>query len=744
MQNQPPKHPSLFSIEQILSAPNKKPRRGFLINELLGEVSSRGRRQQLIIVIKICQKDLRQKTETAPLSMWPRFQYKQSQRWRRVVAVELNPRISAAMISSPLLTGGDIPINRSTNHRQHRQHHPQPVHQSGTGASSSKTSHCGTSHSLWCKTGVRTGRNTYDAEICVPRVVDHWNNSQQQQHRFAVFIFGSSGQYKPLYKYINDHYDTPIVLYLNNQHFDGVQKLHGLFGQHYCLDCEKPYQRPSTHLNSCKARCLLCSRVGPAFPCVPLDGFFHQCAGCNKKVTNATRRIVSCATHFTTQSADASFSPLSQKSMIRTALWPSTWKPCSINQWTPSSPRRESTSPTSSLPELRALSALRAEIGGGQQRAAEFAVHIELSLSASDPLKDTRVGKRVVADKPTAGICGLAHLPASKIRHIRLLTLWRAFRHGSGLPRTFPDWIQPGDVETGTLNYEILYTFNFKFQGNKMYEMKVRKQKRRNPNIVFRDSFNLMPCALAALIPSYGLDVEDKPFFPHLANRPENYGHEIHPMPDDYLASGMMPSKRQKFDEWYAEHRHEPFKLDEALASYCSNDVEILIAALVAFRREFFEISRRQHYIDGIDDKENHNGIDVLRECMTIAGACMRHFRTNHLPDEHLAIVHERGYDNAQNQSLLALRFFHWYAKEHGVQVQTAHAAGGEKRIGPYSLDGWIEAERRAIELNGCTWHGCKKCYPNDNMLLPSGKSAGQVRESDFTTNIIITQPNIL
>ena len=99
-----------------------------------------------------------------------------------------------------------------------------------------------------------------------------------------------------------------------------------------------------------------------------------------------------------------------------------------------------------------------------------------------------------------------------------------------------------------------------------MYEMKVRKQKGRNPNIVFRDSFNLMPSSLASLVPSYGLDVEDKPFFPHWADKPDNYGQQIHPTPDDYFADGFMPAKRQHFDQWYAEHRDEPFLLDEALA----------------------------------------------------------------------------------------------------------------------------------------------------------------------------------
>ncbi|KAL3116818.1 hypothetical protein niasHT_003184 [Heterodera trifolii] len=484
--------------------------------------------------------------------------------------------------------------------------------------------------------GVRTGRNTYDAEICVPRVVDHWNNSQQQ-HRFAVFIFGSSGQYKPLYKYINDHYDTPIVLYLNNQHFDGVQKLHGLFGQHYCLDCEKPYQRPSTHLNSCKARCLLCSRVGPEFPCVPSGGFFHQCGGCNKKFRNngclqhhlasnfcaQSKKCKDCGVIWDTrvhnrdgrkghkchetycQLCNTFYNP--ERGCFIQPIEPKEQDPYRIVAFDLETMQHQPVDPQQ--PEKRehqpnfiaARVACPECIESGNWRRATAGCRIcgshRTVAFCQRPFEDTRVDKRVVADNPLQAFVDwlIFQLPAKYDTY--------AYSHFGGrfdMVLVFRELFRIG------FNPEMLR------RGNKMYEMKVRKQKRRNPNIVFRDSFNLMPCALAALIPSYGLDVEDKPFFPHLANRPENYGHEIHPTPDDYLASGMMPSKRQKFDEWYAEHRHEPFKLDEALASYCTNDVEILMAALVAFRREFFEISRRQHYIDGIDDKENHDGIDVL------------------------------------------------------------------------------------------------------------------------------------
>ena len=33
--------------------------------------------------------------------------------------------------------------------------------------------------------------------------------------------------------------------------------------------------------------------------------------------------------------------------------------------------------------------------------------------------------------------------------------------------------------------------------------------------------------------------------------------------------------------------------------------------------------------------------------------------------------------------------------------------------------------------MNGCCWHGCEKCYQDDNIVLPNGKTAGRQRELD-------------
>jgi hypothetical protein len=56
-------------------------------------------------------------------------------------------------------------------------------------------------------------------------------------------------------------------------------------------------------------------------------------------------------------------------------------------------------------------------------------------------------------------------------------------------------------------------------KGNKLYQLKVKARPNLNPKVVFKDSFNLFNMPLANLVPSFELQVSDKPFFPYLANR---------------------------------------------------------------------------------------------------------------------------------------------------------------------------------------------------------------------------------
>ena len=100
---------------------------------------------------------------------------------------------------------------------------------------------------------------------------------------------------------------------------------------------------------------------------------------------------------------------------------------------------------------------------------------------------------------------------------------------------------------------------------------------------------------------------------------------------------------------------------------------------------------------------------------MTIASAVMNRFRLNNLkPPEHLAIVPEKGDDGQQNQSIIALKFLAGQPKEYDVEIITCESEGGEKKIGDYSLDRYIKEIHRGIEVHGCYFYGCKKCYPLD------------------------------
>lgn len=101
-------------------------------------------------------------------------------------------------------------------------------------------------------------------------------------------MFGTLGLYKPLMKHGPERFDTPIVLYYDNErkHFDGVQKGGNLFGKPYCYSCEKVYSCSREHTAKCRSHCMLCSRVGPTFPCQPFPGFHQKCQLCSKTFKN--------------------------------------------------------------------------------------------------------------------------------------------------------------------------------------------------------------------------------------------------------------------------------------------------------------------------------------------------------------------------------------------------------------------------------------------------------------------------
>ncbi|KAL3080128.1 hypothetical protein niasHS_013800 [Heterodera schachtii] len=259
--------------------------------------------------------------------------------------------------------------------------------------------------------------------------------------------------------------------------------------------------------------------------------------------------------------------------------------------------------------------------------------------------------------------------------------------------------------------------------GLKIYEFRLQ-HSRQNSLLIWRDSCLLMPVRLDQLPKTFNLDCAEKPFFPYAFNRRENYGVRLPHLPpiEDYCAGSMKREKYDKFVSWYEENKTTtPFYLPDELQSYCQNDTEILLKAIVQFRKILM--------------RDITGGYDVLPISCTIASICMSMFRAQFLCENQLAIVPERGYERNDRASVFAIKYLDWRAKTDAVKIQ--HAGNGmEKRWRQFKLDGWIEEQNRCIEVLGCYWHGCERCFdPGDKLV-----DAKSCRELNEETNLRLMQ----
>jgi hypothetical protein len=166
-----------------------------------------------------------------------------------------------------------------------------------------------------------------------------------------------------------------------------------------------------------------------------------------------------------------------------------------------------------------------------------------------------------------------------------------------------------------------------------------------------------------------------------------------------------------------------PFNLPEELASYCFNDVNILVHSVVEFKKIFQE----------------KTGVDILL-CNTIASACMKAFQLMLNNDQTLALITEKGYgmDKQFKQSDIARKWLRWYAHINEFNVQDCESPEYEKKIGRFRVDGFVSKNQRPVEkqhldlvleVHGCFHHACLKHYPDDQQLVIGNRTAGNVRK---------------
>ena len=264
--------------------------------------------------------------------------------------------------------------------------------------------------------------------------------------------------------------------------------------------------------------------------------------------------------------------------------------------------------------------------------------------------------------------------------------------------------------------------------GSKIISMKILHLK-------FIDSLNYMHMSLSALPKAYGLSNIKKGTFPHLFNTPENenYVGEMPPL-DTYSPDTMSAKDREEFLNWYGEKVAQGYQFDfqKEIIKYCKQDVEILRRACLAFRKTFLDCG----------------STDPFLECTTIASSCLRVYRKKFLKPNTIGIMPQRGYRNADKQSLKAIQWLTWMEKVLNRPIQ--HAGRSREKTLPEGprVDGYCEEENGkgiVLQFHGCFWHGCPRCFTinrdtrlvsNENMderYERTLKISEKIRESNYT-----------
>ena len=243
------------------------------------------------------------------------------------------------------------------------------------------------------------------------------------------------------------------------------------------------------------------------------------------------------------------------------------------------------------------------------------------------------------------------------------------------------------------IKYEIIY------RGAKSLSMKVPDW-----DIRFIDSINFIPMALAKFPKTFGQDELCKGYFPHAFNKDENQNY-VGPIPcqNDYGVNFMKPGERDAFITWHDQQVANNYRYDfrEEIIKYCRSDVDILRKCCLQYREMF----------------RNETDIDPFNKALTIASYCQEVYRTNFLKKDTIAIFNNDRQWKIK-QSNVAVTWLSYISEKEDLYIKHVRN-GGEKRVAPYSLDGYCEETNTAYEFQGCFWHGCPECFKDRDTMNP-------------------------
>ncbi|KAL3119697.1 hypothetical protein niasHT_008533 [Heterodera trifolii] len=502
------------------------------------------------------------------------------------------------------------------------------------------------------------------------KIQQHWDRLYTGMYRIVLFTDQPEELPRPIWKGPMGRRFC-VTLFLSEGHYHGIKKIHCFFKlrKKYCVDCECFYDRDVKHTMSCKSRCYQCGKVGPQYPCVREQGVCLNCQQCNRVFFSQRcfdgHRPQMCNLVKRCDDCDRTYQ-IDRKNPHK----------CYTNYCTRCKVYHEKEGACFIKPTI---------VPDEKPKYRMVCWDTETRLERLQQVGQQRHKVNYLSARVTCTECCDSENGVGLNCKICLTTY--------GAMERMKDWSEAEGHEPISAFVEwILKAWDNKYQTFIWFRL---QHSRRHSKLTWRDSCLLMPIRLEEMPKTFSHSCADKPFFPYAFNR--------------------------KYDE----NKCTPFYLPDELKTYCRNNTEILLAAVVQFRQILM--------------REITEGFDVLPLSATIASICMTIFKGKFLNEKELAIVPEGGYERNDRASVFAIKYLDWRSKRDGVRIQ--HAGNGlEKRWRQFKLDGWIAEQNKCIEVLGCYWHGCESCFKPDDELV-DGKTCRELNDATKLRLLKLQEP---
>ena len=457
-----------------------------------------------------------------------------------------------------------------------------------------------------------------------------------------------------------------LTLYLHNNHFDVINRVPGFLSRSYfCSRCLKPYNTTTDHL--CAAMCRSCRGFGCAWE---NDGIV--CRECKRLFKSQ-----SCYDRHRTEPINGGGRTVCQA--IR--LCEKCGKSVDINKMNP-----------------------KGHICGRKCRTCGVVIAREDTdhkcyMQPLEQDEDSSYNHMLFFDFESTQEHGI-HQPNLCVVHDEEKEV--ALFQGKDTVKQFCEWLFTEEhkgcivVAHNFQGYDGYFIADYLVQNAIKYNVIYRGAKNLTLKVTgwdikFIDSLNFISMALAKFPKTFGQDELCKGYFPHAFNKDENQNY-VGPIPckNDYGINFMKPEERDAFIAWHDEQVANNYRYDfrEEIIKYCRSDVDILRKCCLLYREMLREES----------------DIDPFNKSLTVASYCLEVYRTNFLEKDTIAIFNNDRQWKIK-QSNVAVTWLSYISEKEDLYIKHVRN-GGEKRVGPYSLDGYCEETNTAYEFQGCFWHG--------------------------------------